>query len=413
MDAKSAIQIGLAVAVLLSFFATYLSAKTWHVAHVVLVFFVFLAAGVFWYLSAATMKAHKTYQEEHDRLKARAEQLAEMNDALRNGTTDARVLADLQADSITLSAGIDELAHQIHRMTLDRGRVWRDTQPEGVEADGAAQVSIEAPVPHQIAVGTVLFLFEQDTDDQAGRYLGEFEVTAAPEGSITLAPLLQMDQVSLTRLTKSPGPWALYEVMPIDRHDVFAGLEEAELKAMIPAASAVEYLRDGTEAEADDPAERVVGFKRDGTVAGPEEQDRVVERKYIRELRDYERLFRALNKQQFESINSRERLTRDKSLLDDALAKAKADVAFREEEKKRLAADLDYFQKELGLVTAHAQKIDALLKTIQSRVDALLAQNRQIAASIAKRQLEMAAEIERRTGTVPAAAANDLSTVAP
>src|SRR5262249_52350288 len=67
-------------------------------------------------------------------------------------------------------------------------------------------------------------------------YLGEYQVSAAAETTITLTPLLQSPEQA--NMARTPNvTWTVYEVSPIDGHHWFAGLDDAGLKALIPQAA--------------------------------------------------------------------------------------------------------------------------------------------------------------------------------
>ena len=131
--------------------------------------------------------------------------------------------------------------------------------------------------------------------------------------------------------------------MPQDSHEIFAALSDAEKKALLPADSVAEYLKDGQPAAKDDPKECVV----DG--------------KYVRPLRDYDVLFRADQEKRILLTDSIDAATRDKKLAQEALALAQKqadactrDIAAAKEELDEVAAQrelvADYlakFQKAL------------------------------------------------------------------
>ena len=85
--------------------------------------------------------------------------------------------------------------------------------------------------------------------------------------------------------------------MPQDSHEIFAALSDAEKKALLPADSVAEYLKDGRPAAKDDPKECVV----DG--------------KYVRPLRDYDVLFRADQEKRILLTDSTVAATWDKNLV--------------------------------------------------------------------------------------------------
>ena len=153
MDAKSAIQIGLVVGLLFSLVAAYLSGKTWQWAQVILVFLIFVAGGVFWYLSAAVLKAHHSYREVANKLESHIHEFEVENAALQYGTKDEKVLANLAEENIRIGANLRDVRHDLGILIAERGSVWIDVQPDRIEADGTVHVNVERPDPHNWMVG--------------------------------------------------------------------------------------------------------------------------------------------------------------------------------------------------------------------------------------------------------------------
>ncbi len=414
MDATSAIQIVLAIGLLGSFFLAYLSSKTWKVANVVLVVCIFIASIFFWYLSAVVMKIHATHRAPIAQLEQEIKQLRQENEALESGTDDQAVVARLEQAGVSIDRGaLRESKLQLRKILLDRGRVWFDAQPNTVGGDGTAQLTIEDPVPHGIASGSILYAFEQGPANEGARYLGKFQVTEAGENTVTLQPTAKLGSRELDRLTQSDSAWTLYEVMPIDRRDVFASLTDEELSELFPEASRDEYLRDGEAADETDPPERVIGYLKDGTRATEDQADQVVEKRYARRLRDYNFIFDELATQSVLDADRKEQLTRDGALLQDAIAKAQEDIAYRESERQKLVEDKQRFEQEVAVVTEQLQTVKRYLAAIESRVRQLFASQQQTAGELARVQLEAAEEINRRTEPVAAEGATQLQTAAP
>jgi hypothetical protein len=228
-------------------FLTYMNTKTWRWLHVMMTFCVFAAAVAFCIYAAMTLKTRTAWLKYHDDLVAKIEGkgdqigLAKQLELVTRGD-----IKDVEGklDSIaTLKA-------EIARTILDRGRVWRrlGSTPN---ADGTVVLSMvppadpnvpapPAPPPHNLQPKAVLFAFGE-TPNADGKlvpsvYLGEYQVTAAAEAAITLAPLLQSPEQA--NMARTPNvTWTVYEVSPIDGHHWFAGLDDAALKALIPQAA--------------------------------------------------------------------------------------------------------------------------------------------------------------------------------
>jgi hypothetical protein len=99
-------------------------------------------------------------------------------------------------------------------------------------------------------------------------YLGVFRVTTVAGARVSIAPSQPLDAAQIERIQAAGGStWALYDIMPIDRHDAFSGLEADQLKALLdPTAMGLndeqygalieEYVRDNQEAREGDREER-------------------------------------------------------------------------------------------------------------------------------------------------------------
>jgi hypothetical protein len=395
MDTTSAIQIGLGVAVLLSFFASFLSAKTWKIGQVLLVFMVIVAAGFFWYLSAAALKI----QASHGALKNKLEEqvAAELKtlQVLREGRSaaagDEAVLAALQAENEAYTAGLRQLKVELHNATYGRGRVWTEVKPNAPAADGTTTVAIEEPTPHGLHPQSVVYVFEQGSLAEGAHYLGEFAVTEVGEGVATLAPAITLTPAEQERLNNSNANWIIYEQMPIDSHDTFAALSEDELRGLLPERSVSEYLKDGQPAGADDPAERVLSRKVEG------EQQQF----YQRRLRDYAAHFHELQLQFFVLQNLIEQKEKDNALLEQTVAKTNADIKVREVEVANLTSDLAHFQKEVAIVKDHLQKVSTVATRIEKMAKTLLVEVRQRGTELGQLQLHALEQVEKNSPAPP------------
>ena len=110
--------------------------------------------------------------------------------------------------------------------------------------DGTAEITltIDQPVPHGIADNkkAVLYAFEEADVQKKGQYLGEFTASGVDDKKSLLTPTAKLTAREINRLkklAKTKGPWVLYEMLPRDSHELFAGLGDEQLKAMLPAGS--------------------------------------------------------------------------------------------------------------------------------------------------------------------------------
>ncbi|MCA9248383.1 MAG: hypothetical protein KDA42_14755 [Planctomycetales bacterium] len=413
MDLKSGILIGLSISVLLSLVAAYLSSKTWQIAHVIVVFFIFVASGAYWYLAGVTVKIHNFHRTRINQLREQVAMTERQIEAMKTGIneatmseTDETVIAALEQEGIrVLNSSIRETETQIYRFTLDRGRFWPEAELDAVNADGSATLTITSPLPHGIRAEdeVVVFAFESGETAEGARYMSGFKVTGVDEDRITLTPLAQLSPRRLEQVTASRGNWDLYEVMPVDRHDVFAGLDEQDLAELIPPGSLPEYVKDGQIADPTDPPERVQGYKVGGVLAEPGEEERVVERRYVRQLRDYEYEYMYLAARSTLLKVDMERISTDSKRLQEGLTKTEANVAVRTTEKEKLTYDLQHFQQELQIVTDYLAALNRSHATLLNQIRTTYLNTRELAAKLAEVQLNAAEEIDRRTDLAPTA----------
>src|SRR5690606_19313084 len=143
------------------------------------------------------------------------------------------------------TASIRSVRAEISRVLVDRGRVWRncipgnfDGQTVTVTTSPADPAGAAAPKPNNIAPKTVLYAFKEIPNAEnilvPSVYVGEFQVTAATDTTVTLSPNLPLDSEQLQQARTNDASWALYEIMPVDGHEFFAGMSEEQLRALIP-----------------------------------------------------------------------------------------------------------------------------------------------------------------------------------
>lgn len=408
MDATSAIQIGLGVAVLVSFFASFMGAKSWKIGQILLVFMVIVASGFFWFLAAAALKIQASHGKRMNDLEAKLATEQKTVAVLREGPSgvnkDESVLAALQAENAAYTAGLRQLQVELHNVTYGRGRVWTNVKPNAPAADGTTSVTIESPTPHGLHANSVVYVFEQGTLAEGAHYLGEFTVKDAAEGAATLTPAISLTPEMQERLNATNKDWVIYELMPADSHDIFASVPEDELKALLPEKAVDEYLKDGKPADAQAPEDRVVTKKVDG-----EEQDF-----YQRPLHDYASQFHELQLQFYVLQNLVEQKEKDNLLLEQTVAKTNGDIKVRETEKANLESDLTHFQKEVVIVKEHLEKVTAIASKVQTMAKTLLAEVQQQGNELGKLQLNALEQIEKNAPAPPESAdANTTTSLEP
>ncbi len=344
----------------------------------VLAGFLFVACLVFFYTAARTLQTHKSWRERAKNLETQLSTVVEQNERFVSG--------DQQGP------GIRELAVALHNIVVDRGRVWYSTTPGPIDDAGATSVTIENPAPHGITGNAILFVFEQTTTEPAerfGTYLGAFKVTGVTEadpqqegqaGEVALVPTRPFPPQVLDRLKASSGPWVLYEILPRDRNDVFDGLDNAALAAILPESTVGEYIKQGNPAEATDAPERI---DADGN--------------FVRMPRDYAVLFRELDRQM---TLLRDQIASSESALA-ALTFVTNDSAqqetFRKNEIAALGEQLKLARHELKAVGDLQQRLESALRQSREAVRENLAQSQALEAELSRRQLAAAKAIDDRT----------------
>lgn len=343
----------------------------------VLAGFIFVACLVFFYSAARTLQTHASWRQKANTLESQLNQTLANNEVLVEGDQN--------------NPGILQLSVELHDLVVDRGRVWYGAMPGAIDDTGATSVTIADPVPHGISGNSLLYVFEQSTTDpeRNGTYLGAFKVAGVTEadptqqgqlGEVALVPARPFSPSALERLKISAGPWMLYEMLQRDRYDVFANLDETELRAILPDATVEEYLKQGQPAEAADPAERT-----------DEEGN------YVRQLRDYAVLFRELDRQM---TLLRDRIASSQSALA-ALNYVNQDSQeqekFRQAEVATLTDRLSRARHELKAVTDLQQQLEAKLQATQAAVAENSTKARALETELTKRQLAAAEAIEDRT----------------
>jgi hypothetical protein len=392
--------IGLAVLLLASFVFAFLGARTWHWGHVIVVMGIFLSTLGFFILLAEIVRINKVLQTDFQRAETSLNDMKARNVALRKGTNNTTIIAAMQNEDPPLTApenaesipGITQLDHDLLLQTRVRGRVWRGAKRTGDinPQTGAMTIGFEGSAPPPLPKDTVVYLFEDgapqlpaaDGAPRGAQFLGEFRVTGQPA---QLTPARPMDDFERKRLAASRLPWIIYETMPIDRHEIFAGKPEAELKQKLPPTSVTEYLRDGQDATADDDPARQVGYDAEGNRLPPDKLTDAVKKKYSRRLRDYAVEFETLARQRVALEAKIAATTNDIARLKTAEQSAKQLQAFRQEEKARLTTELAGITKERVTMQKHLAQIEAQLARVNQLLAETLRRNSQIVRELSGR----------------------------
>jgi len=185
---------------------------------------------VFLYMSARMLKTHKYWR-----------------DLVRKLEADIR--QEDQAINGELKPAIDQVRAELNQLITDRHRVWYDCNPTvNINRQTGAvsiKVAVEQPSPHGLAEKTMVYAFEQPGIQQKGRFLGEMKVTGVADKEVTLEPAFKLSPRDADKLARAKRPWTLYDSMPHDNHEIFASLSEEDKKALLPADSVGEYVKNG------------------------------------------------------------------------------------------------------------------------------------------------------------------------
>jgi hypothetical protein len=338
----------------------------------ILIGLIIVAALAFFYLGLRTLKTHQHWQEAAAKHELKIKEYKQKTELLIHGTAE--------------KPGIRQISVDLARVLCDRGRVWHNCEAKvsNVAKDtGTAEVHITLDPDNSNSAAmkenAKLYAFtEAETKDQ-GCYLGEFTVASSEDKEATLKPVSKMTTREIARLTSAKGPWVLCDQMPHDHHEVFAGLSEEDKKAILPPEAVLEYLKDGTSAEASDPKEHVVDDK------------------YVRPLRDYLHLFNTNRTNWIDMVDLYEATNRDKAMIESALAEAKTQEANLQKQVAENKKKLEKYEAERDLVAAHQKALENKIETLTKRVAEVIETNKTMATQIARNQWDAVHRIDERT----------------
>ncbi len=309
-------------------------------------------------LGARALKTHQYWRELAQKAEASLETAKAEVEVLREGTPGEGG-----------TRGIRQVKLDLHKMLLDRGRLWRNVAPGRVNPQtGAVSAATDQPDPNGITVQTVLHVFEERPVEEKGRYLGEFIVTGKADKQLELQPSYVMSPDEIKRLASSSGPWVLRDVLPVDTHEIFAGLDEGKLRAMFPETTAGDYLKHGKKGQ-------------DGT-------------DFARDLRDYRVLLTSFHQHRAVLAELLAAANRDNQYLQAAWDDAKAQEKFRTKEIDDLKTLLAEENRQLAAVQVHLKAVQDKLAELRQGVDQLIQANRQTASQVAKIHAEAIERID-------------------
>ncbi|HND52671.1 MAG TPA: hypothetical protein PLV92_09755 [Pirellulaceae bacterium] len=475
------------LAVLLSIFfivTLVFSVKTWKWFHIFFGLCVYGAALTFICYAAMSLKTRTVWSSKAQALEVQVEQATAKAEALRNGDP-----AQSPPDQLSFLRGAQ---HEFARLLINRGRVWRQCTMASINPMtrsvklGTTPPAPAEPSPNRLEVKAVVYLFREAQVPQViapnvapvamwvpVAYIGEFQVSEATENDVTLQETLRLDAQQEGLLAAAPDArYTIYEKCPTDTADAYAGLNEQQIRSLLPNALQVDpqryealiqtYLRDGQDPLPTDPEARlwieveftldteevvvdsastqvdrdskyyddqggalIPTLRRGSKVKFAKQQKAILPQAkanelisrgvckkvrdvYRREVRDYVNDFHEIATQTTYLQDRIAEVARQTAILVEAQKKAQLQIDYRTQEKQKLEADLVKVSAERDAVTKYAERLAAAVKDAQSRAGVLFKQNLALADELAAMQKKMTDEIDRRTQE--AAAATPVST---
>ena len=209
--------------VIIGLVAIIMGRATWRIPMMILVFFIMVFSLTLFYLSAKVLQTRLNWEA------ALADYRTTIK-GVKEGTPAQKGIEQLTKDR-------SQLQQQVAEAMAERGRVWPGAIKNKVDgATGQISATFDQWPPQGLEPKAVVFVFEDNEKEKGGQYLGEFTVldVDAARKELKLAPSSTMVQRELNIIGTSKGPWTLYEVMPGDSHTMYAGLEPAALKNLLP-----------------------------------------------------------------------------------------------------------------------------------------------------------------------------------
>lgn len=340
----------------------------------ILTVFVFLASVGMAYLAARALKTEQVWSQAAQRFEkqiAAAER--ESHDAVEGSEGHL---------------GIRRAQQELFAVLLNRGRVWRNVAAK-VGANGQVTVELDQGLPHGISDKAVLFAFDAADVDKGGAYLGEFKVVAVAEKQLGLQTVRTLGDRESKRLAAARDKkWNLYEVLPSDGHEVFAGLKDDQIRTMVPEAVLTEYVRDGKKADPSDPDARK---DKSGN--------------YSRMLRDYGVLLADYHRQLDETAGQIQVSQEHLQTLAQAQDGLTKQIEFTNQSIEALKKDLASANYQRDAAIAHVKTIEQSLTDLKAAVNKMLVDNLAMARQISDLQHKASRKIDLTTGVMAQAGA--------
>jgi len=282
--------IVIAVLVLLFGIFSYLNAANWNVLHVLGLFLTFGAAFAYLVLAAAVLRTESSWKQLAEQREKELSQAVSQVELLETGRTVNPQTGKLETVDDPTESVVGAKA-ELKRVMYDRGRLWRNVTRGAVNnkqvgltlppvqvpaannaAGGAAPAPSPAPTQRSLAPDDIVYAFGQMThpDDPTltvpAYFIGEFVVRTIQDQNLTVESTTKIDRAQQQTL-ELPNDWMLYDKMPVDDHEVFDNMDDAELASLIRKACSRMGLPQPMQEEV------LASIQRSGEPAGPDDPE--------------------------------------------------------------------------------------------------------------------------------------------
>ncbi len=421
----------LVLGLLASIYIAVMSSKTWPIYQTVLVVFVYIAAGVFFYLGARTLKTHQAWRQLYKNHVAQAAQLEAQVLPLTGGV-------DPRGNSV--AGDIPRLKHELSMAVQARGGgVFYNVKATGVQ-DGVLSVTLSPPGSLPPIEKKPAAAGAQDADLSADGMPADEQSPAesmpaesTPDDAVINDAVINdaapNDSTPADESSGQPGGEApafahglvpnaivfVFEQQPaaaggryLGEFKVVEGAGDNPHLKLTPNLPFTDPQATRLEAAANATLVMYTTMPPDdaGIFAALDPTRRAamlpaaVAETYAnadRPLRDYETFFRANYVQRGLIADAIAHATSNIERIEAATAETTKEVAFRETEKTNLAAEKTGFEREAQAIAAYRKSLEDYLAQTLHQLKAIYVENRQSAATLTRAQLKAAEEINRRT----------------
>lgn len=277
--------LGLLVVFVIGFFVViWKAAANWRWYQIAAAVCVMLLAAVFPFPTAMVLKSRSAWHQIKEQLEVRLAREQADQQRLKYGDAPG-------ASAAAEGQGVIALSRQLAKLDMEAGRRGRNATLQSVGDDLTITLAAEDPaaglpaaatgdrqeaaaVPLATAGMIVYGFAESPNPDQLlvpASYLGEYLVTAATPTSVTIKPTGPLEPAQVEAIqNRQATSWSLYELLPIDGHEMFLApgsapsddnflgrVDEELVRRLLGDRVSPEtlqsYLRDGSRSTPDDP----------------------------------------------------------------------------------------------------------------------------------------------------------------